>query len=148
MPAAVRQTSRDFVAAFNSGDAKAVAAHWTDDGDYTDETGRTISGRPAIECNIPGFSPITGACRWRIVIDSLKLLSDTAAIEDGLMLDPAPAGAATSKYTAVHVKVDGKWLMSTVRDSRIETSSTYRHLQDLEWLVGADGGRTWVQVRS
>src|SRR4029453_4167853 len=77
----------------------------------------------------------------RLAIDSLKLLGDSAAIEDGrAMLDPAPAGApATSKYTAIHVKVNGQWLMATVRDSRVETPSAFRNVADLEWLIG-----TWT----
>ena len=44
-----------------------------------------------------------------------------------------------SSYTAVHVKVDGKWLMATVRDAPGNASSPSQHAADLEWLVG-----TWV----
>jgi hypothetical protein len=71
----------------------------------------------------------------------LRLLSDSAAIEDGhSIVEPAPADApAIGKYMAVHVKVDGKWLMSTVRDSRIETPSSYGNVADLEFLIG-----TWT----
>lgn len=136
--AALRQSSRDFVAAFNEGDAKAVAALWTEDGEYIDEAGRMFAGREAIEQEYSRFFADHKGVQIRIVIDSVKLLSETAAIEDGrAMLEPAPAGApATSKYTAVHVKVNGKWLMSTVRDSRVETPSAFGRLQDLEWLVG------------
>ncbi len=79
--------------------------------------------------------------RLRVVIDSLRLLNDLTAIEDGrTMVDPPPLGApGMGKYTAIHVKVDGKWLISTVRESWIETPSTYKNVADLEWLVG-----TWV----
>ena len=139
--AAIRQAAVDFEAAFNSGKAQAVAAHWTEDGDYTSDSGEVYSGRPAIEKQYTAILAANKGLKLQIVIDSLRLLSDTAAIEDGrAMLDPAPAGApATSKYTAVHVKVGGKWLMSTVRDTRIETQSAYRKVQDLEFLIG-----TWV----
>ena len=83
-------------------------------------------------------TPTPALKRCSLMIDSLRLLSDDAAIEDGrAMLDPTPAGApAISKYTAVHVKVDGKWLMSTVRDVRIETPSGYHNVEDLEFLIG------------
>ena len=37
------------MAAFNKGDAKAVAALWTEDAQYTDETGLSYVGRDAIE---------------------------------------------------------------------------------------------------
>ena len=38
-----------FVRAFNAGDAKAVVADWTADGQYTDEDGNVFRGRDAIE---------------------------------------------------------------------------------------------------
>ena len=139
--AAIRAAADAFVAAFNQGDAKGVAAHWTADGDYTDESGTKFSGREAIQQGYARFFAENPGHKMKLQIDSLKLLGDSAAIEDGrAALDPAPAGApATSRYTAVHVKVDGKWLMSTVRDARIETPSSFRNVADLEWLIG-----TWT----
>jgi uncharacterized protein (TIGR02246 family) len=139
--AAIRLQSQAFVAAFNAGDAKAVAGLWTENGDFTDESGRTFSGRAAIEREYAALFNANPGVKIRLTIDSLKLLSDSAAIEDGrASLDPAPAGAlATSKYTAIHVKVGGKWLMSTVRDTRVEAPSAYRNVADLEWLIG-----TWT----
>lgn len=47
--AAITKTAEAFVEAFQKGDAKAVAAFWTQDGDYVDLTGRVLNGRPAIE---------------------------------------------------------------------------------------------------
>src|ERR1700756_5872934 len=41
--------AQEFIAAFERGDARAVAAFWTETADYTDETGREFKGRPAIE---------------------------------------------------------------------------------------------------
>ena len=138
---AIRAGSRAFAAAFNKGDAKAVAALWTKDGDYVDDIGRKFSGRDAIEKGYAAYFAANPKAQIRVVIDSLKLLSDTAAIEDGrAMVDPPPAGApGHSKYTAVHVKIDGKWLMSTVRDTQVETPSAFNNVADLEWLIG-----TWT----
>jgi uncharacterized protein (TIGR02246 family) len=136
--AAIRAASRAFVDAFNKGDAKAVAALWTKDGDYIDDEGQRYVGREAIEKVYAGFFAENPKARIQIVIDSARLLSESAAIEDGhAVVDPPPAGApAVGKYTVVHVKVDGKWLMSTVRDTKTETPSAYRNVADLEWLVG------------
>jgi uncharacterized protein (TIGR02246 family) len=136
--AAIRQGSQAFMAAFNKGDSKAVAALWTDDGDFTDDAGRIFAGREDIEKEYAAFFAEHPGVQMRIVIDSLKLLSDSAAIEDGrAFLEPAPVGPpAVSKYTVVHVKAGGQWLMSTVRDTRVETPSGYRRVSDLEWLIG------------
>ena len=139
--AAIRAASRKFVVAFNKGDAKAVALLWTNDGDYIDETGQRFVGRKAIELEYANFFTENPGVKIRVISDSVRLLNDTSALEDGhSILDPPPAGAPViGKYMAVHVKVDGKWLMSTVRDSRVEIPSTYRNVADLEWLIG-----TWT----
>src|SRR5215471_6126836 len=39
----------DFIAAFNKGDARAVAAFWTPDATYVDQAGREYKGREAIQ---------------------------------------------------------------------------------------------------
>jgi uncharacterized protein (TIGR02246 family) len=151
---AIRQTSQQFIAAFNKADAKAVAALWTATGEYVDDAGRGFVGRDAIEQEYARFFKEHPGHKMKLVIDSLKLLSDAAALEDGrALLDPEPAGApAISKYTVVHVKVDGKWLMSSVRDTHVPTASAYRHLEDFEWLIGSwsaeeHGAKTEVTCR-
>src|SRR5437870_4269899 len=47
--AAIRAAMQSFVKAFQSGDAKAVAGHWTAEGEYVGEDGRTVPGREALE---------------------------------------------------------------------------------------------------
>jgi uncharacterized protein (TIGR02246 family) len=139
--AAIRASSAAFENAFNQHDAKSLAEMWTADGDYIDEAGRVFAGREAIQKAYSDYFAVNDDVRMSVVIDALRLLSDTAAIEDGrAFLEPLPEGApATSHYTVVHVKVDGKWLMSTVRDARVETASGYHNVEDLDWLIG-----TWT----
>jgi uncharacterized protein (TIGR02246 family) len=151
---AIRQTSQLFIAAFNKGDAQAVAALWTATGEYVDDAGRVFTGREAIEQEYARFFKEHPGHKIKLTIDSLKLLSEAAALEDGrALLDPEPAGApAISKYTVVHVKVDGQWLMSSVRDTHVPTPSAYSHLQDFEWLIGSwsaeeHGAKTEVTCR-
>jgi uncharacterized protein (TIGR02246 family) len=139
--AAIRAGSQAFTAAFNKQDAKSLAALWTEDGDYTDDSGNRFVGRPAIEKVYAGYFAAHPQARIQIVIDSLRQLSDSAAIEDGrAIVEPPPVGApGFGKYTTVHVKVGGKWLMSTVRDTQVKTPSGYDKVADLEWLIG-----TWT----
>lgn len=138
---AIRSSSQAFVDAFNRGDAKGVAMLWTADGDYIDEAGRKFQGRAAIEKEYGDFFGEHRGVKIRIVIESLRLIGSDAAIEDGrAILDTVPAGVpGMAKYTAVHAKVDGQWLMATVRDSRIEGPTAYGNIADLEWLIG-----TWT----
>ena len=46
---AIKQVAEDFKRAFNAGDAKAVAALYTDDAEMIDEFGEKIQGRPSIQ---------------------------------------------------------------------------------------------------
>jgi uncharacterized protein (TIGR02246 family) len=137
--AMIRVGAQAFVVAFNKRDAKAIAALWTNGGEYIDDAGRHFLGRDAIEKGYTRFFADTPKATLRIMIDAIRLLSDNAAIEDGrAVVEPPPAGTpGFSKYTVVHVKVDGKWLMASVRDAHVETPSAFNHVADLEFLIGA-----------
>ena len=139
--ALIRAQSQAFVDAFNNHDPQEVAALWTEDAEYIDDSGTTYAGRDAIAQMYTAFFNENADVKIQIAIDSLRLLGDNAAIEDGrALVQPAPAGApGVSQYTAVHVKVDGKWRMASVRDTWIETPVTRASTADLGWLIG-----TWV----
>jgi uncharacterized protein (TIGR02246 family) len=138
---AIRAGSEAFIAAFNKADAKAVAALWTEDGQYSDDTGRVFAGREAIGTAYAEFFAKNPGAQMRIVVDSLRLLSPDAAIEAGrAMVALRPDGIpGVGSYTAVHVKVAGKWLMATVHDAPGSVSSAGQSAADIEWLIG-----TWV----
>lgn len=138
---AVRKAAQEFDAAFNSGSADKVAALWTADAEYVDEDGRRYVGRDTIKKEYAGFFAANPHTKIQSATDSVRLVNGTIAIEDGrAMLDPPPAGApGTSRYTAVYVQeggVDGKWLLSSVHDMRVERPSNYHQMDDFEWLIG------------
>ncbi|QDT66783.1 YybH family protein [Calycomorphotria hydatis] len=136
--AAIWQGSEKFVSAFNSQDAAAVAALWSESGEYIDESGTATVGRQAIEQAYAEFFKANAGAKISVFIDSVRLLSDDAAIEDGwAMLTPAGSGQSTaSRYTAIHVKKDGEWLLASVRDEATASPTETGNLADLEWLVG------------
>lgn len=138
---AIRAGSQAFVAAFNKRDAKAIAELWTEDGQHIDDTGHVFNGRDAIGKVYAQFFSKNLTAQIRIDIDSLRLLSPDAAVEDGrAFVAMASAGTPSNcVYTAVHVKKDGKWLMATVRDAQGSASSARQNAADLQWLIG-----TWV----
>ena len=136
--AAIRKSAAQFVAAFNRGDAAAVAAQWTEDGDYTNELGQRYRGRAAIEAEYASFFKAYPGIKMEVAVDSVQVINPTTAIEEGrARIEQMPAGVpAISRYTAVHVKQGNQWLMKSVRDSRIETASNLGRLADLQWLIG------------
>lgn len=136
--AAIRKASQEFINAFNRADAKAIAALWTKDGDYTTASGEVVSGREGIEKAYAEFFAANPDAKIQLVLDSLRLLSDTAAIEDGrVILETAVvASAGTTRYFVVHIKSNGQWLMSSVRDTQVDAAPAERDLDDLAWLIG------------
>ncbi len=136
--AELQKSAEAFQNAFNRGDAKTVAALWTLDGDYVDEAGQKFVGRAAIEAEYAQFFAEHPGAKITIAVDSLRVLGAESAIEDGRAVVELGRLKApnSSKYTAVHTKVGGKWLMSTVRDFAGPPAETAGILQDFEWLVG------------
>lgn len=136
--AAIAQTADAFVAAFHKGDAKALAAFWTPDGDYVDEAGRVLKGRAAIEKSFADLFAGNKEMNLRIEVDSLKFPTADIAIEDGTSAVIPPDGSAPSRarYTNVFVKQDGQWLLASVRESADPGPSNYESLRGLEWAIG------------
>jgi uncharacterized protein (TIGR02246 family) len=134
----IRQAATAFANDFNRGDAQAVAAHWTEEGDYVNENGLRFHGREAIREEYADFFALNPGVRIQLTVDSVRLVSENTAVEDGrATIAPLPSGPpAHSRYTAVHLKKDGRWLMSSVRDSRVELPSHHGRLEDLGFLVG------------
>jgi len=131
---AIRQSAEAFAEAFNRGDAKAVAAFWTENGELVDEAGKTHQGRAAIEAEYAEFFKAHPGAKIRISPGSIRMIDDSTALESGTASLESPLTGAAS-YTAVHTKQNGQWLMATVRES----SAAAESLPDLDWLVG-----TWT----
>ncbi|WP_197454448.1 SgcJ/EcaC family oxidoreductase [Stieleria varia] len=135
---AIRDASQSFVDAFNHHDANAVAALWTKDGEYIDGAGRVLVGRDEISKDYHEYFAANPEAKITIVIDSLRLLSSDTAIEDGRAAVESSAGntGLFATYTVVHAKVNGHWMMASVRDETIEPQASATSAADLEWLVG------------
>jgi len=88
----------NIIAAFNKGDAKAVAALWTEDGDYTDEAGRTFKGREAIEKEFAAqFKNLAGA-KLRINVKSIHFVTPEVAVRVAARaFDPHHVGAVVGE---------------------------------------------------
>jgi uncharacterized protein (TIGR02246 family) len=136
--AALAKNAEAFIEAFHMGDAKALAAMWTPEGDYTGVTGRHFQGREAIEKAFQAFFADNKGLKVRIESDSLRFVTPEVAIEDGTTFVISPDGSPPSRarYTIVHLKKDGKWFLSSVRDAPYTPAGNYEHLRGLEWAVG------------
>ena len=129
---------QEFIAAFNQGDAKAVAAFWTPDATYVDQVGREYKGRAAIEQLYEKVFAAREGAKLTIHVTSAKQVSPDVVLEDGITeVTPAEGGPGTAaRFSAVLVKKDGEWYLQSVHDSEDHPPSHAEHLEDLEWLIG------------
>jgi uncharacterized protein (TIGR02246 family) len=143
---ALMKNAEAFVEAFQKGDAKALAALWTPDGDYVDQNGKTIKGRQAIEEAFQAFFKEHKGMKLRIDITSLRFASPEMAIEDGIsqVIPPDGAPPSAARYTNVHVKKGTQWLLSGVRVAPYVPPSNFDQLRALEGIIGdwaSDAGK-------
>jgi uncharacterized protein (TIGR02246 family) len=137
--AAIRQSSQDFVAAYNKGDAKAVAALWTEAGECRDADGRTFVGRAAIEQAFgESFRGNPGATT-EVLVRSIRFPAKDLAIEEGLLRSSrGPKDLpATTTYVAVHTREGGAWKVAL----SYEDGAGQDRLEDLDWLLGEWSGK-------
>jgi uncharacterized protein (TIGR02246 family) len=133
----IRAGANDFTEAFDTGDAKKIAAQWTENGTMVDEAGQSFKGRKAIEDEYAKLFKEYPGARIEVKVQSVEVPSPAVAIEDGAAtVFTKDAPPTSSRYTAVHVQQNGKWLMATVRESHVDAPSNYGRLQSLEFLVG------------
>jgi uncharacterized protein (TIGR02246 family) len=135
---AIVKNGQAFVEAFAKGDAKAVAAFWTEEGDYVDQAGHHHKGRKAIQELFGKLFSDHKGLKLGITVTSLRVVKPDLAIEDGVSeVIPADGGLpSAARYTIVHVKHDGKWLLESVREGEAVAPTNYPQLQPLEWLIG------------
>ena len=132
--AAIRKTTAEFIKAVEKGDAKAVAGFWTEDGEYIGDDGTTIRGRAAIEAAYAKAFAKKKRVKVVFTVESIRFPSKDTAIEEGYAQSyKGDAQEPTaSRYSVLHVRESGKWLMAVLREWPDEGVS----LRDLDWLIG------------
>jgi hypothetical protein len=71
-------------------------------------------------------------------VESVKFVTPDVAVESGTTSGRSKNASAGPplRYTAVHVKRDGKWLLSSVNESRPAIFTSAQRLAGLSWMVG------------
>lgn len=132
--AAVRAVMDSFVKAFQTRDAKALAAHWSAEGEYENDAGIIVHGREALEAAFTAFFAKTPDVQAEIRPEALRFLSSGAGIEEGSVTVRRGAAEATTRarYSALIVREGGQWFLASLR----ETSADGPSIGDLGWLIG------------
>ena len=103
-----------FAAAFNSGDAAAVAAHYTEDATVLPPGNELVQGRSAIQAFWKGAIEQLGEIRLTAI--DVRPLGSSAAREIGtfaLKTKAQPPQEISGKYVVVWEKVGNDWKLAT-----------------------------------
>lgn len=136
---AVADKANTYVAAYNIGDPKALAALFAEDAEWIDENGSVLTGRPAIEAALRAALAGTKGRKVDIDVESVRTLTPDVLLEKGTTtVTEANGRNAVNSYTAVHVKKGNDWLISQLTETGAPLTGTGAlRLRELEWLVGS-----------
>lgn len=122
--------------AFDEGDAKTIAAMWTENGTYTGPDGVEYIGRANIEQAFAKFFKNIGTPPISVEMKSLRPIGDSAVEERGIASIRGQDGKLLpgTVYTTIHVKDNGDWRIASVTERGPVAPRV--PLTSLEWLVG------------
>ena len=133
----IRKVSEAFARAFESGDAKAVGAFFTESGEYVDDESAPIRGRAALEKAYAGFFAKRGEIKVQAKTDKIRFLGKDAALEEGTFaVHSKNRPTNESRFSSLYLREEGKWRIAMLKEWTDE-NSTRPDLQDLAWLIGS-----------
>jgi uncharacterized protein (TIGR02246 family) len=130
--AAILRRTQEFLRAVSRGEARDLAAFWTDQGEYI-RGDLTIRGRENIEKAYAESLKQREPAEIELQSESVRFLADDTAIQEGTFLVKRPSAAerVRSRFVILYVRVSSQWHIGLLRESPEGPS-----LQDLAWLVG------------
>lgn len=131
---AIVKSARVFADTFNKGDAKAVAALWTANGENRDSSGQSFVGRAAIEKAYEEFFKANPGMKIEVLVKSVRFPAKDMAVEEGLLrFARGPKSLPeTTSYVVVHAREEGQWKIALSSEGAVGQD----RLEDLEWLLG------------
>ena len=136
----IRATLASYTAAFNRHDPVTLATHWTTDGENLDlDTGSRTVGRDAVERVFDRLFTADRTAQIDFDIEAVRPIRDDVAVVDGVSrLELAGRQPTRSRFSAVLVRHDGRWLIESVREATAPASPSVRdRLAPLAWLRGS-----------
>jgi len=123
-----------YVAAFNKADARALAAMYAEDAQYTSDEGATVIGRAAVLGGLTKFFAKNKRAQLAVRVESARFLVPDVLIEKGL----ATIGTETTRYVCSYVKKDGAWLISELNETTLPPADAAAvALDELAWMIGS-----------
>jgi uncharacterized protein (TIGR02246 family) len=134
---AIHAAARAFARAFEKGDAAAATGLFTESGEYYDDDGTVLRGRAALAKGYTEFFAKRAELKTESKTDAIRFLGQDTAVEEGLFTVRAKdQPSKSSRYSALWVRQDGKWLMGMLKEWADDTTER-ASLNDVSWLIGA-----------
>lgn len=135
---AITEARASYVQALKQGDAEQLLSHWTPDGDFVDDDGRSYKAQELIRERFAERAVAEPGREIEPLNVTLRFVSDDVAIEDATSQTRAAPEAAPSegRYTALWVKREGRWLLGAVREFPTVPQVSVTPLTELDWMVG------------
>jgi uncharacterized protein (TIGR02246 family) len=136
--AAILRRTQEFLRVVSRGEARDLAAFWTDRGEYVRGDDLTIRGRENIEKAYAATLKQREPAEFELQSESVRFLADETALHEGTFLVKRPHAAerARSRFVILYVRVNSQWHIGLLREWPEGPS-----LQELAWLVG-----TWTSA--
>ncbi|MEW6529704.1 MAG: SgcJ/EcaC family oxidoreductase [Thermodesulfobacteriota bacterium] len=136
--AAIRKSVDSYMQAYNRADARAVASHWSRQGEYVAPSGERFKGPDKIRPALESFFSKNKGLQLKVAVFDIQFPSPDRAVEKGIAVIGRSGGEPQEiLYTATHVKEDGAWKLLSVEEEESSVPvSNIAHLGQLEWLIG------------
>ena len=135
---AIRKAADSYVAAYNSGDASAVASHWGRNGVYRTPTGEEAKGPDKIRAALEKFFADNKGIQVKAAVFDVQIQSSDRAVIEGFAVFTRPGEEADEAlFNATMVKEKGAWKLLKVEEEESAVPlATIAKLGELEWLIG------------
>jgi uncharacterized protein (TIGR02246 family) len=148
---AILALDEKYVAEYNKGDSKALAALFTEDAEVVEADGRSYQGRDLVEKSFAETFEAEKGVKIAFEIGPIRFLSKDVAKEEGrTILTPVKGAPVSRLYTVLYVKKDGRWLISSVREDADPLIPPGERIKELDWLIGEwldEGSDSEVRVQ-
>ena len=122
---------------FNAGDAKALAACWTENGEFIGPTGTRADGREDIQKQFQeAFAARKAAAKLQLQVNHMRLVNkELALVEAVAEVNPAPnPGGPGRRLRASEAK--RPWSSKRPRETAVHLPPEANRLKQLDWLIG------------
>jgi len=133
---AIRAAAKAHREAVSKGDAAAIRAAWTADGDIVDGWGTRFEARA--EGVLTGNAGKGPRPEFQVGETRLRLIAPDVALEDG-SVDVTLPGMNTpieGWFSAIWVRQGDAWKLAALRESERPVAADESMLADLDWMVG------------